>query len=332
MVLSPMAFAKTMTVTFLISAVAGHSFSTGSWATFSVDERSVDAYIPKCAGAASPLILSLHAWGTHASLQKEVDRFPDYQGSECAVILYPQGKTRGYLFAFVGFSWNAGGCCPSANDEHTNDVSFLQNVITAALSKFATSKDVFVVGVSNGGMMANRLACADSRIRAFVSVSGPLMNGTTGDDKTETFDCNRSVPMLHFHGLGDPVVPYGGCSMTSGGKDCEALEKMSYGRIAPMPAVADYIAAWRSRNGLGLDGNGAITFLNGTATCTSWGQTSSNVTLCTLQNEGHAWPGICNWMNIGTMLKCTLDVDASAQSLEFFRHYRSHHSSTSVLV
>merc|ERR1712232_417657 len=161
---------------------------------------------------------------------------------------------------------------------------------------------------------------SDDRIKALAAIAGPLVNGT-GRDHTETYQCSRSLPVLHFHGLADPIVPFTGCNATSGGSVCENLLRWPGGGFAPMGTVNDYITAWRVRNGVD-QAQGSVTFQNQTCTCTSWGESANNVTLCTLKDEGHAWPGSCTWMNkVSPWFACTMDADASQQAMAFFRNY-----------
>lgn len=309
----------------------------GAWRQLTFQDRDVDVFIPACVSIFSPMIVSLHAWGSNKETQKTTDRFgtPKYVGEECAVVLYPQGKLRGFLFGAIGFSWNAGGCCPNENKEHVDDVAFISELIThVAWELGITTRNVFVVGVSNGGMLANRIACTDGRVRAIVSVSGPLVNGTS-DNQSEAFHCNRVVPILHFHGNADPVVPYDGCSTTTGGKVCQGLQKLGKGSIAPFPAVLEYINEWQIRNGVASDDKGVITFQNGTVSCMSSGRSASNVTLCTIQQEGHAWPGQCTVVNKMPWFRCTLDIDASEHTMAFFRQHVvpvNYHEATPILV
>lgn len=294
-----------------------------------VDGRSVDVWVPDCAQPNAPIIMALHAWATSKETQQEVDRLPDYAGSECAIIVYPQGKVKGVISGLIGHSWNAGGCCPEANVQKIDDVGFLDHVVTAVATEFnADEQSVFVVGVSNGGMMANRFACTNEKVKALVAVSGPLMSGD--GDKTESFECSRSIPMLHMHGEADQVVPYNGCSKsTSILAMCRGMAAMGGGFPAlPWPTVQECVADWRVRNGIAADAEGSITFTNASASCTSWGETSNNVTFCTLGGEGHAWPGYCSGKVLAAPIEhCSHDMDGSFQAMEFFRQYMPQTSS-----
>jgi len=288
-----------------------------------VDDRDVDVWVPECAQPNAPIILSLHAWATSRGYMEGVDRLPDYAGSECAIIAYPQGKSHGDAGPLkIGFSWNAGGCCPNANTDHVDDVGFLDHVITAVADKFNGNEHlVGVVGISNGGMMANRFACANEKVKAFVSMSGPLINGTDAK-KTESFECSRHVPMLHMHGDKDTVIPYDGCSQSSP-LQCRMMAILPGFPALPWPSVPAYIADWRVRNGIPSDAEGTTTFTNASASCTSWGTSANNVTLCTLGGEGHAWPNTCMDANRMPGMHCTHDIDGSHHTMEFFRTYFS---------
>jgi len=174
--------------------------------------------------------------------------------------------------------------------------------------------------------MANRLACTNDKVKAFVSVSGPLMNGTGSD--TQTFVCSRSVPMLHFHGLADVIVPYYGCRKDSHSHDsnhspaaCRFMSEMPGFPPLPWPTIPDAVAGWRKRNGVGLLARGSITFSNGSTSCRSWGSSSNNVSFCTVADEGHAWPGQCSMAGLLPGMKCSYDVDASREAMDFFRRY-----------
>ncbi len=93
-------------------------------------------------------------------------------------------------------AWNAGDCCGAST---ADDVTYLRHVVTAVAKQTKIDlKRVYVIGLSNGGMMALRAICdAPSVFAAAGSVAGPYL-GTT---------CARPI-WKHLHGALDPVVPY----------------------------------------------------------------------------------------------------------------------------
>jgi len=244
------------------------------------------------------------------------------------VIVYPEGNVSAKaVIGLPGQSWNAGGCCAGADLEHVDDVGFLGRVIDYVADTFHVNADLsFVVGLSNGGMMANRLACSNPKIKALVAVSGPMINGTG----IEAFTCDRSLPMLHLHGDADAVIPYDGCNGV-GNFACAAMAKLPGFPPLPWPTVPGAVADWRVRNGISTAPPATITFTNGSTTCSSWGSLANNVTLCKVGKEGHAWPGMC--YEPAAMLpgmKCSYDIDASAEAMRFFRSYIPSHDAVIV--
>jgi polyhydroxybutyrate depolymerase len=95
-------------------------------------------------------------------------------------------------------AWNAGSCCES---QGTDDLTYLRDVVTTA--EQLTSIDphrVYIVGMSNGGMMALQALCAEPDLfAAAVSVAGPYLGST----------CARPT-WLHLAGTADTIVPVRG--------------------------------------------------------------------------------------------------------------------------
>merc|ERR1719265_2614361 len=95
-------------LTYAFPPAVAQSYPHFTSSTFSVDGRFVDAYVPDCAHPQSPIILSLHAWATSKEMQKRVDRLPTYAGSDCSVIVYPEGNVSAKaVIGLPGQSWNA---------------------------------------------------------------------------------------------------------------------------------------------------------------------------------------------------------------------------------
>jgi dienelactone hydrolase len=100
--------------------------------------------------------------------------------------------------AGTGRAWNAGFCCAGAAGD---DVTYLRHVVAAAVrSTRVDMRRIYVVGLSNGGMMAIRAICeAPELFAAAGSVAGPYLGSR----------CGRPA-WLHLHGGSDPVVPFSG--------------------------------------------------------------------------------------------------------------------------
>ncbi len=97
-------------------------------------------------------------------------------------------------------AWNAGICCGGST---ADDVTYLKHVLTAVEGHVLIDrKRVYVIGVSNGGMMALKAICSAPRVFAAAgSVAGPYLGS----------HCARPV-WRHLHGGKDVIVPYHGGS------------------------------------------------------------------------------------------------------------------------
>jgi polyhydroxybutyrate depolymerase len=97
-----------------------------------------------------PVYLLLHGHHMTPVDIEHLTDFPEKAGR--AVLVYPAG---------IGESWNAGGCCWYAHAHHVNDVGFIAAVVKQVLAadESASRHHIYVVGFSNGGRMAYRLAC-----------------------------------------------------------------------------------------------------------------------------------------------------------------------------
>ena len=101
-------------------------------------------------------------------------------------------------------SWNAGICCANATTYEENDMLFVSTVLGHVTANHSIDKSrVWVMGHSNGGMMAYRLACdLSEKITAIAVVTGALMDPTCTPTKP--------VSIFHIHGNLDPTVPFHG--------------------------------------------------------------------------------------------------------------------------
>ncbi len=106
-----------------------------------------------------------------------------------AELVYPLG---------VGLSWNAGGCCGPAAAQHVDDVGFIEALV--ARVDPGGARPVDLVGYSNGGRLAYRMACEDPRLFAAYAVIAAV--------PVTPCAAPRPVSLVQVAGTADTVVPY----------------------------------------------------------------------------------------------------------------------------
>ncbi len=260
---------------------------------------SVDPDVP------APLVLACHPFATNAESFQRLIQLDSLAEREGFIVAYPNGTgaTRFQL------TFNAGGVLPPFDADLPDDVEFTRRMIDDVAELSAVDpRRVYATGYSNGGMMAYRLAGELSdRIAAIAAIAG-----------TQTIEFPvppRPVPILHFHGTQDGVVPTDG----------------------PAPGTPPFltfltldetIAYWTARNG--CVAAPVTTLLPNTARD---GTTVERVTyagcdqgtefvLYRILNGGHTWPGT-KLPNLPLVGRTTRDISANELLWEFFaRHPR----------
>jgi polyhydroxybutyrate depolymerase len=156
--------------------------------------RSYVVVRPAHAPGPLPVLVELH--GCCATPWAELARsgfLPATGGA--AILVYPAGYDE---------HWNAGACCGSTT---VDDVAF----VTAVIERVSPRRPVYLVGYSNGGRMAYRLACERPALLAAVAVFGAV----------SAFPCPHPPPMpiLIAAGTDDPelTVPAAGIPHVVGG-------------------------------------------------------------------------------------------------------------------
>ena len=144
-----------------------------------------------------------------------------------AVLVYPRG---------VGLSWNAGACCAAARAAQVDDVGFIRALVKRVLSTQvdANPRAVYVVGFSNGGRMAYRLACAAPRLFA----------GVAAVEAVPVAGCLRAppIPVLAVAAADDPMLSI----------DWRQPRHSVEGYVEPR--VSEAVATWRRLDRCGATG------------------------------------------------------------------------------
>jgi polyhydroxybutyrate depolymerase len=194
-----------------------------------------------------PVIVALHGRAMTPATMQHVSGLQHAIGP--AIFVYPQGH---------GLSWNAGSCCGPAQAARMDDVSFLRALVhdVVTTEPGADPQRVLLVGYSNGGRMAFRLACADPG--TFTAVATV--------EAAPVWTCSRldsPVSLESITASGDPIVS--------------------------KPELADALRSWSSLDGC------SVTPTTDTAkgmTVRRWTDCRGESTLqqVVLPGGSHAWP------------------------------------------
>lgn len=187
-----------------------------------------------------PLVIGLHGYGGSAD---DADGYFDLArltSQEGVITVAPSGQKDATGARF----WNAVDTCCDFFDTGTDDVGYLRELVKEFTQKYPVdSKRVYVMGLSNGGAMAMRLACeAADTFAAIVSVSGPFAT------QPSTCKPSQGVGVRLLHGTSDRVVPYGGGALAVPAGPKAGL------RLPPARAVAEH---WARVNGCTFPGSRA---------------------------------------------------------------------------
>lgn len=242
-------------------------------------ERKVVVHVPRAAEAGQPLplVLALHGGGGFAEFMADDARYGLIRAADEGgfIVAFPNGYSR-----FAGgrlATWNAGACCGDARDRQVDDVGFLRAVV-AQLQAHAhiDSARIFATGMSNGGMMAYRLACeASDLFRAVASVAGT--------DNTLQCTPARPVSVLHIHARDDDHVLF------EGGAGPGAFRDAS--KVTDFTSVPETMRRWAQRDR--CEGAPQRTQSFAGASCEAYARCAQGVRveLCVTDSGGHSWPG-----------------------------------------
>lgn len=267
-------------------------------------ERAYLVYVPKKVdpGKPTPVVLVLHGATMTAAIMERFTGLNDTADAAGFVVVYPNGTGPAELL----LTWNSGGFAPAVAKGKADDVAYIGKVLDDLQTVVNVDrKRVFACGLSNGGMMCYRLAAEMSeRIAAIASVAGTLA--------VEKCEPKRPVPVLHFHGTADKLVPFRGPN-----KNVAPFLKFS--------SVEDTIDAWVKLNG--CDKRPKVSALpkpeddhEVTRKVFGSGKQDSEVILYVVKDGGHTWPGrpIGGDPLLGAY---TLNINANDLIWEFFQRH-----------
>lgn len=165
-------------------------------------DRTYRLYVPAVVDPAGPaLVVALHGGGGNADQLERTIRLNRIAETEGFLVVYPDGSGR---WDEILLTWNAGNCCGYALDQRVDDVAVLRALVEELAASYSIDrKRVYATGMSNGGMMAYRLACeAADLFAAIAPVAGAL--------NLEACTPAEPVSVLAIHGTADQHVLFEG--------------------------------------------------------------------------------------------------------------------------
>ena len=249
----------------------------------------------------TPVVLIYHGALTNRDMMSAFTGLNKKADEAGFLAVYPNGNGEGKLT----FVWNAGGR-GKALDQKYDDVAFTSRLLDelGTLARL-DAKRIYATGLSNGGMMCYRLAAELSdRIAAIAPVSGTMA--------IREAKPGRPVPVLHFHGTDDKLVPVSGA---------DARARL----VIPFKSLDETMRIWAK-----IDGCPEMPVVEQlpdkaddgtTVERRTWGPGTdgAEVVLYVVTGGGHTWPG--RERPVKFLGKSTKDISANDLIWEFFEKH-----------
>jgi len=278
--------------------------------------RSYVVHVPPQAAAKRPLpvMLSFHGGGSNAEVMRSYTRMDAAADRDGYIAVYPNGSS-GLQGRFL--TWNAGNCCGPAAALQIDDVGFALALLDDLAARIPIDASrIYATGLSNGAMMAYRLAAeASHRIAAVAGVAGAM--------SLARFSPSRSVPVLHIHSTQDHIARFDG---GFGPPRTVADTRMFH---AP---VEEMLRRWLDHNGCPIK-PAAVETIEGAPGTPDAGHSAIRriyrpcrdkveVVLLQLSGAGHVWPGGVRDYNPQLLGTGTAVVDANTEIWKFVSRFR----------
>jgi polyhydroxybutyrate depolymerase len=207
--------------------------------------------------------------------------------------------------------WNDGRSTTVSN---IDDVQFIRDVLNNMKREQGIDRSrVYVTGISNGGILVQRLACEATRdFAAYAVVAANMPSALQPSCRP-----SRRAPIMFFNGTTDPLMPYNGGEI----KRSKLLNMGAGGKVISTPST---ISFWASVNGCSTPREAAMpdTAADGTrVVAESFASCSrGDVVAYRIDGGGHTWPG-SNTRETRVTGKISKDISATSLMLGFFREY-----------
>jgi polyhydroxybutyrate depolymerase len=238
--------------------VSGTLTDQGQTRTYQLHTPAADA-----PNHALPLIVALHGSGMQGQEMADKTALSKLADQAGFVIVYPDGLKK---------KWNVSG--KSAED----NVAFVHALINQVQhDRTIDPQRIYVVGLSNGGILAQKLACeAPDQIAAIATVAASLPTQFSAHCQTQ-----KPIAILMVNGTDDTVVPWEG----------GASPAVHIGRNLSVPSIPGVIDFWQQHNV--CQSPAQVKSLSDRVEVTDYlsCQSEAEVMLVALKGAGHIWSG-----------------------------------------
>ena len=248
----------------------------------------------------TPVVLALHGAAMDGAMMVWFSGLDKKSEESGFIVVYPSGLGVGRFR-----TWNAGGFSGKMAEGRADDVAFIGQLLDDLAAVVSVDeKRVYACGMSNGGMMCYRLAAELSdRIAAIAPVAGTMA--------IEVSQPKRPVPVIHFHGSKDNIVPF-------------EIAKGKSPSFMKLKGVEESIQTWVKLNGCDEKPKDDVASKEGdemkvTRKTYGNGQDGAEVVLIVIEEGGHTWPG--EKPPVGFIGKSVTSISANDLMWEFFQKH-----------
>ncbi|WP_242935282.1 alpha/beta hydrolase family esterase [Leptospira kobayashii] len=259
-----------------------------------------------------PLIFVLHGGGGSSEAMIYLTRLSEKVDQDRFIVVYPEGFAN---------RWNDGrGIKHSITDQkNTEDVLFFRDMVTYFKKNYQIDESrIHVVGLSNGGFMAQRLACEAPDIFA----SSFSVAATTSKFLSQNCTLNGPLSIGFIFGKKDDIIPYNGGTIYIPKNPSNDKDRIGAGESI---SFQDSLKFWSEKLQCTSENKRYIQGLkpkiNKDIIRYDYESANSSLKLRAflLENGGHIWPHGFFYHNDKKYGYLSEDLDASSAVLDFFK-------------
>ena len=285
------------------------------------ETRGYDLHLPPSHQSPMPLVIAIHGYTQDGRQMSSLtspdgradhpDSFNSLADAEGFAVAYPYG-TR--IKILPGRCWNAGGGINGyapvgdpARRHNVDDVGFFEDLFSDITKRCSIDlKRVYLMGISNGGAMAQRLAVENPQPWAAIATVSACNQYSAALNRVP----QTPMPLIHIHGTEDKVWPYLG-------KDLRPLGRLE--------SVDSSFQTWLHTNQAELLGDEILpaqTSEDPTRIRVQTYRGRCDTELFTVQGGGHTWPSGFQYLPPRLVGVVSRQMSANTTIWEFFKRHR----------